>query len=58
MHTLLGVLVFGNNMPERPWVKTMVGKSVFEDITNRNKKVANKKSLINELFFMMEDDTQ
>ena len=55
---LKGVLAFGNNLPEKPWIKTVVGKKMFENITNRNKKIKSKKLLIDELFQMMDDDTQ
>lgn len=53
-----GILAFGNNLPEKPWIKTMVGKRMFENITKRNMKIKDKKSLINELLAMMDDDTQ
>lgn len=53
-----GVHSFGNNVPERPWIKTIVGGKVFENITSRNRQVRRKRELVRELFAMANDDTE
>jgi len=53
----ISVFSFANNLPQKPWIKTIVGRKVFENITNRNSKTKNKSRLISELFDMMDDET-
>jgi uncharacterized protein with NRDE domain len=54
----INVFTFANNLPHKPWIKTIVGRKIFENITQRNSKMKNKKRLISELFEMMDDETR
>ncbi|KAI1292009.1 Transport and Golgi organization protein 2 -like protein [Halotydeus destructor] len=53
-----GFYTFSNNVPHKPWIKTIVGRKLFENIVVRNRTVKRKRNLIRELFGMMSDQTE